>query len=65
MEIGLQETNGHQYYKRWETLMTYHPKANASWIKSQNGVYKIDDTFYDQSGGIFDSPQHYMDLFSN
>ncbi len=65
MDIGLQETNGHQYYKRWETLMTYHPKANASWIKSQNGVYEIDKTFYAQSGGVFDVPQHYMDLFPN
>jgi hypothetical protein len=63
MDIGLQETNGHQYYKRWETLMTYHPKSNASWIKSQNGVYKIDETFYAQSGGIFETPSHYMDLF--
>lgn len=64
MDIGLQETNGHQYYKRWDTLMTYHPKANATWIKSQNGVYQTDETFYAQNGGIFDVPKHYMDLFS-
>ena len=65
MDIGLQETNGHQYYKRWETLMTYHPKSNATWIKSQNGVYKTDETFYAQSGGIFEASSHYLDLFPN
>ena len=27
INIGLQETNGHQYYKNWNTMMTYHPLA--------------------------------------
>ena len=63
MPIGLQETNGHQYFKRWDTLMSYHPKASGSWVKTQKGVYQTDATFYAQSGGIFDVPQHYMDLF--
>lgn len=65
MDIGLQETNGHQYYKRWDTLISYHPKSTATWIKTQKGVYQTDETFYAQSGGIFDVSPHYMDLFPN
>ncbi len=63
MSVGLQETNGHQYYKNWDRLMTYHPKSNASWIKTQKGVYLTDATFYNESGGILLPSQHYEDLF--
>ncbi|SOE19606.1 Enolase C-terminal domain-like [Spirosomataceae bacterium TFI 002] len=62
MSIGLQETNGHQYYKRWDTLASYHPKSNGSWTKTQNGVYITDESFYAQSGGILETSEHYMDL---
>lgn len=61
--IGLQETNGHQYYKNWDTMMTYHPRSNASWIHTQKGVYITDKTFYQQSGGIFDPSPHYEKMF--
>lgn len=64
VSIGLQETNGHQYYKRWETLLSYHPKAMGSWVKTQKGVYQTDETFYTQSGGIFELSPHYFGLFS-
>ena len=37
MDIGLQETNGHQYYKNWDKMMTYHPKAGAKWTQTQKG----------------------------
>ena len=63
--IGLQETNGHQYYKNWDTMMTYHPQANASWIKAVNGVYMTDKTFYEHSGGIFDPSDHYEKMFTH
>jgi L-alanine-DL-glutamate epimerase-like enolase superfamily enzyme len=63
--IGLQETNGHQYYKNWNTMMTYHPKAKASWTKTQNGVYITDKSFYEQSGGILDPSEHYEKMFSH
>jgi len=64
MEIGLLETNGHQYYKEWGRLETYHPKAGAEWTKSKNGVYTTDKSFYEESGGIFLPSEHYEDLFS-
>lgn len=63
--IGLQETNGHQYYKNWNTMMSYHPRANASWINSRDGVYITDKSFYDESGGIFHPSPHYEQMFSH
>ncbi|MGC1243314.1 MAG: enolase C-terminal domain-like protein [Chryseosolibacter sp.] len=62
--IGLQETNGHQYYKNWDKILTYHPRANASWIKTRNGVYITDKSFYAESGGIFHPSEHYEQMFS-
>lgn len=62
--IGLQETNGHQYYKNWDTMLTYHPRANASWIKTKKGVYVTDKSFYEESGGIFYPSAHYEKMFS-
>lgn len=63
--IGLQETNGHQYYKNWDTMLSYHPRASASWIKTQNGVYITDRSFYAESGGIFHPSEHYEKMFSH
>jgi L-alanine-DL-glutamate epimerase-like enolase superfamily enzyme len=65
MQVGLLETNGHQYYKNWDKLMSYHPLAKASWTQSQKGVYPTDKTFYEKSGGIFEPSAHYEALFKN
>ncbi|GAB3247554.1 hypothetical protein GCM10027347_03240 [Larkinella harenae] len=65
MTVGLQETNGHQYYKNWAKLMSYHPKAGASWTQTQKGVYLTDQSFYDQSGGILEPSAHYESLFAD
>jgi L-alanine-DL-glutamate epimerase-like enolase superfamily enzyme len=64
INIGLQETNGHQYYKNWDKMMSYHPMAQGSWTQTQKGVYHTDNTFYEQSGGIFMSSPHYEQMFS-
>ncbi|MEO6290104.1 MAG: enolase C-terminal domain-like protein [Ginsengibacter sp.] len=63
--IGLQETNGHQYYKNWDTMMTYHPRAGAKWTQTHEGVYLTDKSFYDESGGIFQPSPHYEQMFNN
>jgi L-alanine-DL-glutamate epimerase-like enolase superfamily enzyme len=65
MSIGLQETNGHQYFKNWDKLMSYHPKADASWTQTHAGVYKTDQTFYEQSGGILEPSAHYEAVFAD
>jgi L-alanine-DL-glutamate epimerase-like enolase superfamily enzyme len=64
MSVGLQETNGHQYFKNWERLMSYHPKASGTWIRTQKGVYPTDASFYAESGGILMPSQHYVDMFN-
>ncbi len=65
MDIGLLETNGHQYYKNWQKMMTYHPKAGAEWTQTRNGVYHTGKSFYDESGGIFQPSAHYVELFKD
>ncbi|MRI00863.1 L-alanine-DL-glutamate epimerase [Kriegella sp. EG-1] len=63
MDIGLLETNGHQFYNDWDRMVSYHPKAGAEWTQTKNGVYNTGQSFYDESGGILLPSQHYTDLF--
>lgn len=62
MDVGLQETNGHQYYKNWNQMVSYHPKAGASWTQTQKGVYPTGKDFYEQSAGILQTSAHYEKL---
>ena len=61
--LGLLETNGHQNYRNWETMLSYHPCQGASWTKTVNGVFNLDQDFYEQSGGIFFPSGHYQKMF--
>lgn len=63
MDLGLQETNGHQYYKNWDTMMGHHPMAQASWTQTRNGIYPIEKEFYEESAGIFKPSDHYVEMF--
>lgn len=60
---GLLETNGHQNYKNWTTMESYHPYKDAIWRKTQNGVFDLNTDFYDKSGGILTDSKHYTELF--
>ncbi|GAA4398086.1 hypothetical protein GCM10023187_08280 [Nibrella viscosa] len=64
MSIGLQETNGHQYFKNWDRLTQYHPYAGASWTQIRKGVFELNSDYYQKSGGIFAPSPHYQALFS-
>jgi L-alanine-DL-glutamate epimerase-like enolase superfamily enzyme len=64
IDIGLQETNGHQYYKNWNKMLSYHPRGRANWTQTRQGVYITDKSFYEQSGGIFEPSEHYEQMFS-
>ena len=64
-EMGLLESNGHQNYVRWKDLVSYHPYPDGSWINSKEGVFHLDKTFYEKSGGILSHSQHYDELFGN
>jgi len=63
LELGLLETNGHQNYKNWKKMQSYHPCEGSSWMYAQNGVFHLDEKFYQKSGGIFMPSEHYQNLF--
>lgn len=62
-EMGLLESNGHQNYVNWKDLVNYHPYSNGSWIESQDGLYHLNKDFYEKSGGVLKSSEHYLNLF--
>lgn len=61
--LGLLESNGHQNYRNWETMRSYHPRPTAPWTRTRAGVFELGDDFYATSGGIFDPSPHYESLF--
>lgn len=65
IKLGLLETNGHQNYKNWNTMESYHPYPDASWRKVENGVFKLNSDFYKKSGGIFKQSEHYHKMFQH
>lgn len=62
--LGLLETNGHQNYKNWETMRSYHPYPNAEWAQTHKGVFDLGKDYYDKSGGIFAPLPHYEAMFT-
>ena len=60
--MGLMETNGHQNYKNWETMRSFHPYPDANWSKTQDGVFNLDKDYYAKSGGILEASEHYTKL---
>jgi L-alanine-DL-glutamate epimerase-like enolase superfamily enzyme len=62
--LGLLESNGHQNYRNWPTMLQYHPCCNAGWTKTNRGVFELDRDFYEKSGGIFMDSAHYREMFS-
>ena len=63
--IGLLETNGHQNYQNWKTMLGYHPFKDAAWTKTTDGVFNLNDSFFENSGGIFSPSPHYERLFAH
>ncbi len=64
LNMGLMETNGDMNYRNWKQLVSYHPASGASWTKVKQGVFELDESFYQRSGGIFEQSPHYESLFS-
>ncbi|MDO9541511.1 MAG: L-alanine-DL-glutamate epimerase, partial [Kiritimatiellia bacterium] len=64
MKIGVLETNGHQNYRDWEQMTTWHPSFNAPWTKTVDGLFRLNDDFYAKSGGIFEISQHYLEMIA-
>ncbi|HLN54991.1 MAG TPA: enolase C-terminal domain-like protein [Bacteroidales bacterium] len=61
--LGLIESNGHQNYKNWNSMMGYYPARDKEWVKVNNGLYSLDEEFYDSGGGIFETIPHYEQMF--
>jgi len=61
---GLQETNGHQNYRNWKVMESYHPFTDASWRKQVKGVFNLNADYYAKSGGILTDSEHYMQIFT-
>lgn len=62
--MGLMETNGDMNYTNWELMKSYHPYAGAAWMEVKNGVFELNQDFYDKSGGVFASSRHYEAIMS-
>ena len=62
--LGLVETNGHQNYRNWETMRSYHSAPEAPWAKTTRGVFELDADYYARSGGIFAMSPHYEAMFA-
>ncbi len=63
-DMGLLESNGHQNYVNWKELLSYCPYPDGSWIESRDGLYNLDKDFYEKSGGVLKSSEHYLNLFN-
>jgi L-alanine-DL-glutamate epimerase-like enolase superfamily enzyme len=61
--LGLVETNGHQNYKNWSTMRTYHPFPDAIWANTVKGIFELNEDYYKRSGGIFIQSPHYEEMF--
>ena len=62
VKIGLLEMNGDQNYRNWERMFSYHPRNGATWMKPNRGVFVLDESFYESSGGILEQSDHYRAL---
>ncbi len=62
-KMGLIETNGHQNYQNWQIMQSFHPYNSAEWTRTREGVFELDNDFYEKSGGIFEESEHYSNLF--
>ena len=62
MKGGVLEANGMQNYKNWDKMKSYHPRYGAEWINTVNGLFNLDKSFFESSGGIFENGEHYKNL---
>jgi len=64
LKIGVLETNGHQNYRDWDLMRSYHPCFDAPWTHTVQGLFKLDNDFYARSGGILEVSRHYLKMVS-
>ena len=54
MKVGVLETNGHQNFRNWEKMRNLLAYKDAEWTKIKDGLFNLDNDFYDKSGGILE-----------
>lgn len=64
LKVGVIETNGHQNYRNWERMKSWHPRAGAGWIDADRGLYRLNDSFYETAGGALEAGGYYESLFA-
>ncbi|WP_300600607.1 L-alanine-DL-glutamate epimerase [Niabella sp.] len=57
------ETNGDMNYKNWQLMKTFNAIQDASWQQVRQGVFELNNDFYERSGGIFMGTEHYENMF--
>jgi L-alanine-DL-glutamate epimerase-like enolase superfamily enzyme len=62
MKIGVLESNGHQNYRNWDAMKSYHPCGEAGWVTPRDGLFHTGADFYARSGGILEMPKHYREM---
>lgn len=62
LQVGLLETNGHQFYQNWERMKGYHPRAGAPWTTATNGIFHLTNDFFEGGTGILENAPHYLEL---
>lgn len=60
---GLMESNGPENYATWDRMLSEYPLPDAAWLRPQNGAFVLGDGYYGYSGGIFEEPKFYTQLF--
>lgn len=61
---GLMESNGPENYATWSRMLSEYPLPDAAWLRPQKGAFVLGEGYYAHSGGIFEEPKFYTDLFA-
>lgn len=65
LKIGVLESNGAQNYVNWEQMRTYHPLFGQLDSQPSRGIFRVNDTFFEHSGGLFGQSNYYDTLSRN
>ncbi|MBN1670594.1 MAG: L-alanine-DL-glutamate epimerase [Kiritimatiellae bacterium] len=63
VSCGIMESNGPETYPNWEEQLARHPCPAASWLRPESGMFTLDATFYERSGGMFEPPEFFAGCF--
>ncbi len=62
--LPMLEANGHQNYRDWQRMCTYLPEPDAPWVSDHDGVFHLNESFYNDQTSLFTPSGHYASLFA-